>query len=133
MLAMPYIGMFRYRGTAGDHFVLHHMEVNIFEYLPDYQDGVGMSGRLCYCLMDGGGPALAIYTHGPHLKRRNFHAFYGKYPEGLKLGATEETMMHQVKSKMFEPGAPPIAILPGFIANWWDDIGQSWQNTEWDK
>lgn len=133
MLAMPYIGMMRYRGTAGDHMILHQMEVNIAEYIPDYQDGVGLAGRLCYCLIDQGSPSLYVYSHGPHLKRRNFHAFYGRYPEGLKLGPTEEAMAHQVKEKMPLAGAPPIAILPGWIPNFWDDIGQSFQNTEFDK
>lgn len=133
MMEMPYIGMMRYRGTAGDHLILHHMEVNITKWLPDYQGGVGLSGRLTYCLIDQGSPALNIYSHGPHLKRSNFHQFYGAYPEGLKLGPTEEAMAFQVKEKMPKPGAPPIGILPEWISLWFDDIGQSWQNSEWDK
>lgn len=133
MLMMPYVGMLRYRGTAGDHFILHHMEVDISEYLPTYQDGVGLAGKLTYCLLDGGSPSLHVYSHGPHLKRKSFHNFYGRYPEGMKLGITEEAMEHQVKDRMLLDGAPPIGILPEFIQNWWDDIGQSYQGTEFDK
>lgn len=133
MLAMPYIGMFRYRGTAGTHLVLHQMEVDISAYIPDYQDGVGLAGKLTYCLIDQGSPSLYIYSHGPHLKRKSFHQFYGAYPEGLKLGPTEEAMAHQVKERMPLAGAPPIGILPAWIANYWDDIGQSYQGSEFDK
>ena len=133
MMEMPYIGMMRYRGTAGDHLILHHMEVNIEKWMPDYQDGVGAAGHLTYCLLDCGSPALHIYSHGPHLKRRNFHEFYGRYPEGMKLGQTEEAYAHQVKDKMRENGAPPIGILPEWIPNYFDDIGQSYQGSEWDK
>lgn len=133
MMEMPYIGMMRYRGTAGDHIILHHMEVDISKWMPDYQDGVGLAGHLTYCLLDCGSPALNIYSHGPHLKRKSFHQFYGRYPEGMKLGMTEETYAHQVKDKMRENGAPPIGILPEFIPNWFDDIGESYQGSEWDK
>lgn len=133
MLEMPYVGMMRYRGTAGDHVILHQMNVNISKWIPDYQDGTGLAGNLTYCLLDCGSPTLYIYSHGAHLKRRNFHQFYGAYPEGLKLGQTEEAMAHQVKNKMRENGAPPIGILPGWIPCWFDHIGVSYQNGPMDK
>lgn len=132
MTALPHVGMLRYRGTAGEHMVLHQMEVHIEDWLPDYRDGMGLLGRLQYCLLDSGSPSLYIYSHGAHLKRRAFHQFYGAYPEGLKLAATEEGYAHQVKAKMKEPGAPPIAILPGWIVNHFDHIGQTRQDTELD-
>ncbi len=133
MTALPHVGMLRYRGTAGEHMVLHQMEVHIEDWLPDYRDGMGLLGRLQYCLLDSGSPSLYIYSHGAHLKRRAFHQFYGAYPEGLKLAATEEGYAHQVKAKMKEPGAPPIAILPGWIVNHFDHIGHSYQDSELDK
>lgn len=130
--AKPAIGMLRYRGTAGEHVVLHQMEAHIEDWLPDYRDGMGLLGRLQYCLLDSGSPSLYLYSHGAHLKRRSFHAFYGPYPEGTKLAATEEGYAHIVKRLMKEPGAPPIAILPGWIVNHFDHIGHSMQDSALD-
>jgi glycosyltransferase involved in cell wall biosynthesis len=132
LMEKPFIGMLRYRGTAGEHIVLHQMEAHIENWLPEYRDGIGLLGRLQYCLLDSGSPALCIYSHGAHLKRQAFHEFYGLYPEGLRLGATEEAYAHNVKNKMKEPNSPPIAILPGWIINYFDHIGQSRQYTELD-
>jgi glycosyltransferase involved in cell wall biosynthesis len=133
MLTQPHVGMLRYRGTAGDHVVLHQLDANVSSVLPDHQDGVGLPGHLTFCLLDGNSPTLYIYSHGAHLKRRAFHEFYGLYPEGLKLGATEERYAHIVKDKMKEPGALPIGILPAWIPNWFDHIGTSYQHTEADR
>lgn len=127
------IGLVRYRGAGGESFIYHQFETNISDFLPDYQDGVGLSGRLNYLQIDSGSPALYIYSNGPHLKHRSFHAFYGDYPEGLRLGHTEESMAHLVKDKMIEPGAPAIAVLPEFIDMWFTDIGESRQHTELDR
>jgi len=127
------IGMVRYRATAGEHMIFHQFESDISDYLPDYQDGVGLPGKATYFQIDGGSPALYLYSHGPHLKRRSFHEFYGLYPEGFKLGATEEKMAHQVKDLMMSPGAPALAVLPEWCKMWWTDIGQTYQHTELDR
>lgn len=133
MEVTPHMGMLRFRGTAGDHLIYHQMEARIEEWLPDYQDGVGLPGRLSYFLIDSGSPGLYIYSHGLHLKRANFHNFYGMYPEGLKLGHTEESMAHTVKDKMkTEPYAPVICIQPEWIAMWLDHIGKTYQHTALD-
>jgi glycosyltransferase involved in cell wall biosynthesis len=127
------IGMLRYRGTGGEPLIFHLFESDISHYMPDYQDGVGLSGRLNYLQLDSGSHALYLYTNGPHLKRRSFHEFYGYYPEGYRLGETEEKMAHQVKDLMLAVGAPAIAILPEWVKMWWTDIGESRQHTELDR
>jgi glycosyltransferase involved in cell wall biosynthesis len=133
MQVKPEIGMMRFRGTAGDHIVFHQMEADISSIMPDYQEGVGLPGKLTYLLFDSGSPGLYIYSHGAHLKRANFHEFYGKYPEGLKLGHTEESYAHMVKDYMrSNPYAPVIAIQPAWIAMFFDHIGISFQHTELD-
>lgn len=133
MEVTPHMGMMRFRGTAGDHLIYHQMEARIGDWLPDYQDGVGLPGRLSYFLIDSGSPGLYIYSHGLHLKRANFHTFYGQYPEGLKLGHTEESYAHTVKDKMRENGyAPVICIQPEWVAMWLDHIGKSYQLTALD-
>lgn len=133
MQVKPEIGMLRFRGTAGDHIVFHQMEADISPLMPDYQEGVGLPGKLTYLLFDSGSPGLYIYSHGAHLKRANFHEFYGKYPENLKLGACEEAFAHMVKDKMrSDPYVPVIGIQPAWIAMFFDHVGISYQHTELD-
>jgi len=133
MQVTPHMGMMRFRGTAGDHLVYHQMEARIGDWLPDYQEGVGLQGRLSYFLIDSGSPGLYIYSHGAHLKRNMFHKHYGAYPEGLKLGHTEESYAHMVKDMMkANPYSPVICIQPEWIAMHFDHIGKSRQLTDLD-
>ncbi len=133
LLTQPHVGMLRYRGTAGEHIILHQLDANVSEQLPDHRDGMGTPGHLTFALLDSGSPSLYLYSHGAHLKRKSFHEFYGMYPEGLKLGETEEGYAHIVKNRMKDPGAPALAILPDWIVNWFDHIGRSYQLTDADK
>lgn len=133
LATQPHIGMVRYRATAGEHMVFQQTEADIRAYLPHYQDAEGLPGKLCYFLLDSGSPSLYIYSHGAHLKRRSFHEFYGRYPEGLRLGSTEETYCHMVKDGMKRDGAPAITILPEWVHMHWQHIGASYQHTELDK
>lgn len=133
LLSQPHIGMLRYRGTAGEHILFHQLDADITGIMPDYRDGMGLPGHLTFALLDSGSPSLYLYSHGAHLKRKSFHEFYGAYPEGMKLGETEESYAHTVKAKMKIPGAPCLAILPDWIVNWFDHIGHSYQLTEADK
>lgn len=128
------IGYVRYRGIAGEHIIAHQFESDISAYLPEYQDGVGLLGRLSYWQLDSGSPALYLYSNGPHLKRKSFHAFHGNYPEGLTLGAGEEKFAHIVKDNMKHrwQSSPAIAILPEFMPMWFDHIGVSYQHGELD-
>lgn len=127
------VGMLRYKGTAGDHVVMHQFEADIAAYLPDFRHGYGLPGKLTYLQLDSGSPSLWLYSNGMHLKHKRFHTFYGLYPEGLKLGATEESYAHIVKNGMKQPGAPGVAILPEYVVEQTEDFGQSWQGTEADK
>jgi len=127
------IGMIRYRGTEGTGCVYHQGEVDVSDILKDYQSGLGSMGKLNYLGINAGSPTLWIYSNGPHLKRiPEFHQFYGRYPEGLRLGATEESYAHTVKNGMTLSGAPGIAIFSDFIPLYWDHIGHSYQDSEFD-
>lgn len=141
----PDVGMLRYRGTAGEHIIFHQFEADIaaqydnpFVDYPgaegnEYREGYGLPGKLTYLQLDSGSPGLYIYSNGPHLKSRAFHDFYGMYPEGLKLGETEERFAHTVRDGMKQPNAPAVAILPEWVSMRFDHIGQSYQHTEADK
>jgi len=128
MEVTPHMGMLRFRGTAGERMIFHQCEADIRAWLPDYQDGVGLPGRLCYFLIDNA-QGLYIYSHGLHLKRSSFHAHYGKYPTGLKLGHTEETYAHTVQDMMrANEGSPVLCIQPEWVPLWLDHIGKSYQH-----
>jgi hypothetical protein len=76
---------------------------------------------------------LNVYSHGPHLKTSKFHQYYGPYPEGSKLGETEEKFAHIVKDRLREdPHAPQIAIQPDWVSMRFDHIGTTFQHTEKD-
>lgn len=131
--AQPHVGMLRFRGTAGSHLLYHQLEIDVNDWVEGYQEGLGLVGKATFFLIDSGSPELWIYSNGPHLKRKTFHEFYGPYPEGLALGATEEAYAHHVKNRMKDPGAPCIIIQPEWIPMWWDHIGQSYQFSELDN
>lgn len=121
------IGLVRYRGIAG-----HRVAANLRElrapYLPG--QGRGLLGRVSYWELRADSPELYVYSHGPHLKDvPRFHGTYGWYPEGLPLGATEETFAHTVKD-----GSYPvrIAVFPEWVPMWYDHIGTSRQHTDAD-
>lgn len=134
----PHVGMLRYRGTAGDTPVFHQFEADIAAYMEkDWRESPGslVGGKLTYLQFDGGSPTAYLYSNGPHLRRASFTAFYGTYSEGRKLGDTEEEYAIRVKGRMQQRpnDAPGIAILPEWIALWFDHIGQSYQLTEADR
>ena len=133
--AKAHLGLVRYDGMAGERAVLHVFEAEISAALADYREGMALPGRVTYLQLDGGSPTPYLYSNRPHLKRRSFHAFYGLYDEGRKLGATEEAFAVRVKTMMRErpADAPGIAVLPDFIASQFDHIGRSYQHTEADR
>lgn len=126
------IGLVRLDGIAGHRIVCHINETDVSDYLPAYRQGMGIQGKLNYFLLDGSSRELWLYSNRPHLKHRRFHEFYGKYPEGLRLGATEESFSHTVKDGMASPNAPAIAV-PLDATGWFDHIGKSYQFSEHDK
>ncbi len=132
----PHIGMLRYRGTAGDIPVYHQFQADISAFVPLYQEGISpVRGKMTYLQFNAGSPTAYVYSHGAHLKHRRFHQFYGMYPEGRKLGETEEAFAIQVKGMMTAAPdtAPGICILPQWIPMWFDHIGVSHQHTTHDK
>lgn len=137
LMNLPHVGMLRYRGTAGTHLVYHQFEANISQQQPRYRQGQGalVGGKITYLQVDGNSPSLYIYSNGPHLKRNNFHKYYGMYPEGLALGTTEQAYAHTIKDLMrADPdNAPGIAILPEWVAMHFDHVGESHQHGPKDK
>lgn len=127
------IGRIRYDGIVGHQVICHLRESDIAKYLPDYRQGVALPGKLSYWLLDSASPTLWLYSNRPALSHMGFYEFYGMYPEGLKLGATEESYSHTVKDMMTLPSAPAIAALPEWVVRWYDDIGVSFQHSEEDR
>lgn len=70
-------------------------------------------------------PELYIPSNRPHLKHRRFHDHFGMYPEGVKLGETEEGFCQQCKDKKTGPAVLVPLDVP--TESGWDHIGDSWQ------
>lgn len=71
---------------------------------------------------------LYIPSNRPHIKHRRFHAFYGMYPEGLRLGETEERFCHQCKDKANKTPGPDVLVpLDVMTESSWDHVGHSFQ------
>lgn len=131
MLAHTGIGLVRLDGIAGHKVVCHCNETDISDYLPHYRQGVCMPGKLNYFLLDNSSRETWLYSNRVHLKHRRFHDFYGLYPEGLRLGHTEESFAHHVKDMMLLENAPAIAV-PLDATSFFDHVGKSYQWTEFD-
>lgn len=73
-------------------------------------------------------PELYLASMRPHLKHRRFHDVYGLYPEGLKLGQTEETFCHQCREYAHLYGGPDVLVpLDVLTESSWTHVGDSWQ------
>lgn len=72
---------------------------------------------------------LYIPSNRPHIKHRRFHNHYGLYPEGLKLGETEERFCHQCKDIALSTKTGPSVLVPLDVMteSSWDHIGTSFQ------
>lgn len=97
--------------------------------------GVGFH-RYCGCLngrywrVNWDSPELYIPSNRPHIKHRRFHEFFGMYPEGLKLGETEEGFCHQCKNRARQtPDKAPQVLVPLDVLteSGWDHVGHSFQ------
>ena len=75
------------------------------------------------------GPELYVASNRPHLKHARFHAAYGGYPEGMRLGATEEAFCHQCKdaAKALGSTAPAVYVPLCQDDSAWSHVGDSWQ------
>ena len=131
----PSLGMLRYRATAGTPMLYAQRETDISRWCPDYREYWGYTlGKVTWLELLPHSPTLWLYSNGVHLKRPEFHGVYGLYPEGLKLGETEEQMAHNVVDIMrSHPDTPKIGVQPPYIYMVWDHIGVSFQGTEFDK
>lgn len=78
-----------------------------------------------YWIVKWNSPELYITSNRPHLKAMRFHDVNGIYPEGKKLGETEEAFCHQCKDKA--SNKQKVAIPLTYNDNLWDHVGDSWQ------
>lgn len=92
-----------------------------------HHDYVGeLRGRYWYVRWNS--PSLYITSFRPHLKHIRFHKWFGKYPEGLKLGQTEESFCHQCKDIARKKGGPRVLVPLLGDLDWEHGIGvESWQ------
>lgn len=112
MESQPTISMVRYDGLEGHTLDLHLREVKT------------QHGGLTYLSISKTSPHLNVYSNRPHLcHRERFHAAYGFYPEGLRLGLTEEAFAHHI----LDTTGGDIAILESGIPLAFDHIGKSYQ------
>jgi len=87
-----------------------------------------------YWYVDWESPGIYIPSTRPHIKHRRFIEAYGFYPEGLKLGATEEGYCHQCKNRaiqlrMASMPAPKVLVpLEVATEDSWLHVGDSYQN-----
>lgn len=131
----PGLGLLRYRATAGTPLVYVGHETNISNLMPDFREYEGYGvGKVQWLELDGRSNSLWLYSNGPHLKRAQFHEVYGLYPEGLKLGQTEESYAHMVIDRVRTAAlAPKLGIMPDWIHMKFQHIGISYQGTVHDK
>lgn len=103
-------GVIRLMGVAG-----HHYSAELHEN---------------YWWLRWDSPELYLASNRPHLQHKRFHDCFGYYPEGLKLGQTEDSFCHQVRDEAREVGGPVIAVpLEVQSESAWDHVGHSWQET----
>lgn len=69
--------------------------------------------------------SLNVFSNRPHIISNTFIPSYGQYPEGLKLGPTEEAYAHHIKNKMEKKDW--IVALSDSIQPSWDHRGISQQ------
>jgi len=141
MEAEKQIGLVRF-GIVGHGFACRMHETDIRARIPDYQEndsnrGYTGAGKLNWWEIvheQPPGPfTFYRYSNRPHLKHRRFHDFYGLYPEGLSLGATEDAMNHQIKDCVRKRDGGPLIACPANFTLWhYDHIGESRQGTELD-
>ncbi len=78
-----------------------------------------------YWVVKWSSPELYITSNRPHLKTVKFHEINGLYPEGKKLGETEEGFCHQCKDNFAT--RHQVAIPLTYDDTIWDHVGHSWQ------
>jgi hypothetical protein len=82
-----------------------------------------------YLIVDWDSPELYVTSNRPHIKKREFVKRYGLYPEGMKLGQTEESYCHQTKAAALKDANPLRVLVPLDVhtESAWAHVGDSWQ------
>lgn len=129
----PDVGLVRLDGIAG-----HHVNAGAKEYKlkpMGYQQSSGSLPDTMYgWSLDVASPETWLYSNRPHLKHQRFMTAVGEYPEGLKLGHTEESYAHMVKDYMRQTDNPLKIMVPmDLCLPHWSHVGKSYQHTEHDK
>lgn len=108
-----WVGWIRLMGVASHNYLMH-MDMTPFSK---------------YIIVDWQSTELYITSNRPHIKRRDFHTRYGMYPEGVKLGETEEGFCNHAKIKAQKDDAPLQVLLPLDVhtESAWEHVGDSWQ------
>lgn len=127
------VGMVRYGGTAGDmEYTYHQRETDVSAYtdVNIHATDYAVGGKLTYLVIDVDSPAHYVYSGRPQLAKLRWYYDMGTFPEGLKVGDTEDAMCHKVKHFLRAyPNTHEIAILPDFVNMKYRHIGaNSYQN-----
>jgi len=113
---VPDIGWIRLMGVS-----YHKLKAEI---IPEIEHQV-TCGR--YWQVDWTSPELYIPSNRPHIKRYDWHTYYGMYTSGLSLGETEDKFCWQCKEKALRDGGPKVAIPVSLNEEIWLHVGNSWQ------
>lgn len=129
----PHIGMVRYGGTAGDmEYTYHQHEADVSAYTSEnvYATDYAVGGKTTYLQIDVESRAHYVYSGRPQLAKLRWYYDMGLFPEGLKVGETEDAMCHKVKHFLRAyPNTHEIAIFPDFVNMKYRHIGaNSYQN-----
>ena len=81
-----------------------------------------------YWVIDWNSPEIYIASDKPHIKHRDFHQYFGYYPEGLRVADTENSWCGNVKQQaMGVHNAPLVAIAATVPNGIFSHVGPSWQ------
>jgi glycosyltransferase involved in cell wall biosynthesis len=73
-------------------------------------------------------PEIYIASDQPHLKHKRFHDMAGYYPEGMKIGDTENAWCGWTREIGIK-GELPSVLIPVDVPNGiWRHVGASWQS-----
>lgn len=123
-----------------DHWLMEPMDINNFiKDLDRLEDagwirlmGIGAHDlratlKGVYWYVDWDSPELYITSMRPHIKHVRFIESFGFYPEGEKLGLTEEGYCHQCKNSATEDSPKVLVPLDTRTESSWSHVGKSWQ------
>ena len=81
-----------------------------------------------YWEIDWNSPELYIASDKPHIKHIDFHKYFGYYPEGLKIGDTENKWVgHTRETGSNSLTSPKVGIAANVHNETFSHVGESWQ------